>query len=280
MRDERERARPDDGALVEALAACAASGRLSDAQVRAMRGNRRRVAASAGVAVSLFAVGAGVWHISPAAKVAQIAHIETRRGELRVVRLRDGSMVRINGATVLDVRLESDGRHAVLTRGEAYFDIAHDVARPFEVVANRSSTRVLGTAFDIDLAGGGVKIAVYRGRVRFGSSTTGHDGVIVPAGWRSQFRGGVAAMPSRFDSGQQDWRKGWLDTDAMRLKDVVETLNRGDGPLIEAPPAVLANLPLSGRFKLDEPRQLLEAIGAAYGFTVQQRGDTLRLEPR
>ncbi|MBN9957870.1 FecR domain-containing protein, partial [Listeria monocytogenes] len=83
--------------------------------------------------------------------------------------------------------------------------------RPFVVTARGSSTRVLGTAFDIDLAHHEVKLAVFRGRVRFGAS--GADtGVLVPAGWRSRFDGTAASAPSRFDPTQQDWRHNWLDT--------------------------------------------------------------------
>lgn len=273
-------AQSDDRALTEALAICASSGRLSDAQVRGMRAARQRrvVAASAMVAMAL--VGGGRWRdLRRDGGVVQVAHLETRRGERRAVRLADGSTVRMDGATRLDVRLEAAQRRILLSRGEAFFDIAHDPARPFEVVAGRSSTRVLGTAFDIDLAADGVKLAVYRGRVRFGAAAT-EDGVTVPAGWRSQFRGGVAASPRRFDRDQPDWRGGWLDTDAMRLGDLVDKLNRGSGPLIAISQPALADLPLSGRFKLDTPRQLLEAMGEAYGFTVRQQGNTLHLQPK
>uniref|UniRef100_UPI0035C9FFA7 FecR family protein n=1 Tax=uncultured Sphingomonas sp. TaxID=158754 RepID=UPI0035C9FFA7 len=273
---------PEEAALLEALAACATSGRLSDAQVHAMRAKRRRTLA-AGAASIVLAVGGGVWFGEQArVQPVALAHFETRRGEQRSFRLRDGSTVRLSGATTLDVRFEADRRGAVLRRGEAYFDIAHDPARPFAVAAGKSDTRVLGTAFDVDLASGGVKLAVYRGRVRFGPATSQRDGdtVVVPAGWRSQFRGGAAGAPTRFDSAQQDWRDGWLDTDAMRLGDVVETLNRGGGPLIAPPPPALADLPLSGRFKLDEPRQLLEAVGEVYGFQVRDDGKQLHLQAK
>lgn len=274
----------DAAALREALAACATSGRLSDAQVHAMRSKRRRALTSGGAAVALALVAGGSVWFAGLAKVAPVAlaHLETRRGEQRSFRLGDGSTVRLSGATAIDVRLEARARHAVLRHGEAYFDIAHDAARPFAVAAASSATQVLGTAFDMDLTGGGVKLAVYRGRVRFGPATPRRDGdsVIVPAGWRSHFRGGVAGAPTRFDSAQQDWREGWLDTDAMRLGDVVETLNRGGGRLIAPPAPGLADLPLSGRFKLDQPRQLLAAVGDVYGFSVRDDGKQLYLKPQ
>jgi transmembrane sensor len=101
--------------------------------------------------------------------------------------------------------------------------------------------------------------------------------VVVKAGWRSHFAAGNATAPRTFDVAQQDWRSGWLDTDEMKLGDLVEVLNRQGGPLVIAPPAKLADMPLSGRFRLDDPGQLLDAIGAAYGFSVKREDGKLRL---
>jgi len=279
---DRATATLDDPALAEALAACASIGRLSDADVRTMRANRRRALASAGAVMLVAVIGVGGWSsglFAPAP--VHVAHLETQRGQQLAVQLVDGSRLRLNGATSLDVRLESDRRTVTLARGEAWFDVAHDPKRPFEVTAGRSNTRVLGTAFDLDIGRGEVKLAVYRGQVRFGPSRPGQADatVLVPAGWRSRFRNDAAGKPTRFDSGQQDWRDGWLDTDAMRLEEVVDALNRSGGPLVLPPPPALAGIPLAGRFKLDNSRQLLEAIGAAYGFEVRREGDRLRLVP-
>ncbi|MES2021801.1 MAG: FecR domain-containing protein [Pseudomonadota bacterium] len=274
------RATLDDPALEEALGTAAAFGRLSDADILAMRETRRRTLTTAGAtAAVLLVLGGGAWQAMRLGTAPALAtHYETKRGEERVVALADGSRLELNGATALDVTIDARQRTVLLRRGEAFFDVAHEPDRPFVVTARGSSTRVLGTAFDIDLAHHEVKLAVFRGRVRFGAS--GADtGVLVPAGWRSRFDGTAASAPSRFDPTQQDWRHNWLDTDEMRLGDLVEALNRHGGPVIEAPPPQLEKLVLSGRFKLDNPEQLLGAIGAAYGFTVVHQGAQLRLKP-
>jgi transmembrane sensor len=265
-----------DPALTEALAALAASERLSDGDIHRMRGNRRRAAISATAGMLVIAIGGGLWSSgSFAPSPVLVAQIETARGEQRSVRLADGSVVRLNGGTRLDVRLARDSRTVQLARGEAFFDVAHQPARPFTVVADATSTRVLGTAFDVAMNAGGVRLAVYRGRVRFGGEHAA--GVVVPAGWRSRYFGGVVIAPERFDAGLGDWRQGWLDTDHMRLDELVAALNRRGGPAIDAPPASLAGLQLAGRFRLDRSRELLDAIGASYGFAVHGGPDRLRL---
>ncbi len=264
----------DDPALAEALEQSAAFGRLSDDDILAMRTARRRGIATLGTAMLVAAVGVGGWSSGwfAGAPAPIIAHYETARGQQSDVTLADGSTLHLNGATSIDVTIDLDRRQVALNRGEAYFDVAHEKERPFIVRAGTSTTQVLGTAFDVDMARGEVKLAVYRGRVRFGGTGTDARSVEVPAGWRSRFEGGVAQAPTRFDATQQDWRQDWLDTDDMRLADLVDALNRRGGPVILEPPAALASIALSGRFKLDKPRQLLGAIGTAYGFEVVAQG--------
>jgi transmembrane sensor len=269
----------EDPALSEALEQAAAFGRLSDGDVRAMRAARRRNATTLGAVALVSAIGIGTWSSGwfKPAPAPIVAHYETQRGQQRDVRLADGSTLHLSGATSLDVTLDTRQRVVALNQGEAYFDVAHEPKRPFVVHAGDSATRVLGTAFDVDVARGEVKLSVYRGRVRFGSASYDAGSVEVPAGFRSRFSDGVAKAPTRFDATQQDWRQDWLDTDDMRLVDLVDALNRRGGPVVMDPPPGLARITLSGRFKLDNSRQLLDAIGAAYGFDVVKQGDQLRL---
>ncbi|AJA08099.1 hypothetical protein SKP52_05870 [Sphingopyxis fribergensis] len=263
----------DDPALAEALERSAAIGRLSDGDIRATRA-RRRGGVMLGLALLVSASGIGGWFALDPAPV--VGRYETARGEQRDVRLADGSTLHLNGATRVDVRLDGDRRFATLGYGEAYFDVAHDADRPFAVRAGASEIRVLGTAFDVEMARGEVKLAVYRGKVRFGGAGAG-GGVDVPAGWRSRFGNGTAAAPKRFDATREDWRRGWLDTDDLRLTELIDALNRRDGPIIMDPPRAIANLKLSGRFRTDNPRVLLSAIGNAYGFDLVVEGNKLRL---
>jgi transmembrane sensor len=270
----------EDPALAEALEQAASFGRLSDGDIRAMRAARRRNVITLGAVALVSAIGTGTWSsgwFKAGSAAPVVAHYETQRGQQQDVKLADGSTLHLSGATSLDVTLDDRERMVALERGEAYFDVAHESKRPFVVHAGDSATRVLGTAFDVDVARGEVKLSVYRGRVRFGSASYEAGSVDVPAGFRSRFRDGVARTPTRFDATQQDWRQDWVDTDDMRLVDLVDALNRRGGPMVMDPPPGLARITLSGRFKLDNSRQLLDAIGAAYGFNVVKEGDRLKL---
>jgi transmembrane sensor len=290
MRDEDEPAKApplaadvqatlDDPALAEALEQSAGFGRLSDSDILQMRATRRRTVAAFGVVALVSVIGVGGWKSGwmAAGPAPVIAHYETPRGQQRDIKLADGSTVHLDGATSVDVTLDRRQRLVVLDRGEAYFDVAHEKDRPFVVHAAASEMRVLGTAFNVDIGRGDVKLAVYRGRVRFGGAAPDAQSVEVAAGWRSRFSGGMARAPKPFDASQEDCRQDWVDTDDMQLTDLVDALNRRGGPHVMDPPPGLGGIALSGRFKLDKSRQLLEAIGVAYGFSVVAEGDQLRL---
>jgi transmembrane sensor len=276
---EREALR-SDGALREALQTSAATlGRLSDEDIRALRTTQRRrivTGASAALALVLGVGGWTQWRLQRTAAPPTL-HFATAAGQKQLVELADGSSIQLSGGTTVDVTLARDGREAKLLSGEAYFDVAHDAARPFSVQAGATNVRVLGTAFDLERTGDQIDLAVYRGAVRFGSSS---DAQVVKAGYRSRYHDGVSDRPTAFDPQQPDWRLGWLDTQGMTLRDLIAVLVRQTGAKITPPPAHIASVELTGRFRLDDPEQLLTAVGSADGFSVERRNDALTLIPQ
>lgn len=64
--------------------------------------------------------------------------------------LNDGTQVWLNGNSELEYPVRFVGEERVVTlRGEAYFEVARDTARPFIVKTDRLQTKVLGTSFNI-----------------------------------------------------------------------------------------------------------------------------------
>lgn len=76
------------------------------------------------------------------------AHV-TRRGEMRVVPLADGSVVSLNTDTRIRVLYGNDRRLVYLERGEALFDVAKDAQRPFVVHVDDAQVRAVGTSFTV-----------------------------------------------------------------------------------------------------------------------------------
>jgi transmembrane sensor len=95
--------------------------------------------------------------------------------------LKDGTSLSLKAGAQVKVRLGAHKRDAVLARGEALFDVAHDTARPFKVKVGDHQIDVLGTAFDVRRRADGFQVTVLRGLVRV-SPQSGGDGVAMAKG--------------------------------------------------------------------------------------------------
>ncbi|SMD05371.1 FecR family protein [Pedobacter africanus] len=88
------------------------------------------------------------------------------KGKYTRLELSDGTMVWLNAGSRLSypVPFAPDNREVTL-EGEAYFDVSHNVARPFVVHLKDLDVKVLGTAFSISTFGHKVHTALERGKV-------------------------------------------------------------------------------------------------------------------
>lgn len=78
-----------------------------------------------------------------------VGDYRTAVGEQRTVALSDGSTVQLNTDTALSITMTDDARRLTLHRGEAFFTVAPDSSRPFEVTADHGVIRALGTTFNV-----------------------------------------------------------------------------------------------------------------------------------
>ncbi|MGH8186790.1 MAG: FecR family protein [Steroidobacteraceae bacterium] len=92
--------------------------------------------------------------------------VATTAGERQTIALSDGSIVSASGLTRLSATLSEDARSIVLEQGEAFFEVAKDVSRPFIVKAGDTAVTAVGTAFNVRRARERVVVAVAEGRVR------------------------------------------------------------------------------------------------------------------
>ncbi|MEM0940769.1 MAG: FecR domain-containing protein [Bacteroidota bacterium] len=95
--------------------------------------------------------------------------ITTQRGEKRTVTLPDGSSIRMNYETEIQVPEKFEGNERVVyLTGHAHFDVARDTERPFIIYTKDTKTQVLGTSFDINTKGENeTEIVVTSGKVAF-----------------------------------------------------------------------------------------------------------------
>ena len=153
----------------------AVSRRAGDRPARPAARRRRGVLVGGGVLVLLLATAAWLWRpvvVSVPAGVQQVVHLP------------DGSTVELNSVSELRYQrgfgilpfMESSVRRVVL-RGEAFFTVAPDAARPFIVETADARVEVLGTRFNVR-ARGQTLVTLQEGRIRV-APEEGADGVVV-----------------------------------------------------------------------------------------------------
>lgn len=124
----------------------------------------------AAAAVAAFAVlGAGVgWRYAGEGAFSRAYSDQTYStaiGERTNLTLPDGSVVTLNTDSVLRTRAERGKRIVYLDRGQAYFRVAEDKTRPFEVHAAGRTVTAVGTAFDVRVDRG-FEVTLVEGKVR------------------------------------------------------------------------------------------------------------------
>ncbi|MEC3948862.1 FecR family protein [Sphingobium sp. HWE2-09] len=192
-------------------------------------------------------------------------HRATQLGQRETAQLSDGSSIAMNSDTSLDVLINGSQRKVRLLRGEAMFDIAKDVHRPFYVDLGDSEIKVLGTKFNIRRRDGVTELAVTEGVVLVANK--GADPVKVHAGSSAFIRPGIATSIIT-DPGivQQRiaWTEGFLEFEEEPLEEVVEEFNRYRKiPLTIGDPRIAGTL-ITGRFGLNEGDEFVLALESSF----------------
>ncbi|HET9161362.1 MAG TPA: FecR domain-containing protein, partial [Caulobacteraceae bacterium] len=233
----------------------------AEAQVAGAHQTRRAIAASiAAVVLGIGAVG-GYLYVSPKPLANQ--SFRTAVGQQATVTLPDGSQVTLNTDTMVHT-VADDGRRLVyLDKGQAFFKVAKDRRHPFIVTAAGRTVTALGTAFDVRIDGGELKVVLVEGKVRVqaaaparprGAPAASDD--VLPSRVTEMSPGSQLVATSDTDwkltptdvSRETSWLKGQLVIDDEPLSDVVEEVNRYSTRKIVIADAELAKRHVSGNF--------------------------------
>lgn len=231
-------------------------------------------AGGAGAAASLAALAVGV----PAAG----AVTSTRRGEIRLVPLKDGSTVLLNTESRIRVRYGQSERFVALIRGEAYFSVARD-ERPFVVEVDGRRLRTSQAGFRVrKLAADPVDLLVQQGRVdvaipRLTAPTTN----LALEGNTRLVMADLAPRPQPITPSvvtrELAWREGKLAFEGESLKEAAQAFARYSDTRIEIPDQALAREPVAGLFAANDPVGFSRAIARVFDARLDQKGDLVVL---
>ncbi|GGF30641.1 FecR family protein [Echinicola rosea] len=190
--------------------------------------------------------------------------------------LYDGSVITLNKSSKLSFNqsILKKSRNAELIDGEAFFQIARNERKPFQVQVGKATVTVLGTKFNIKKQEEQIEVILQSGSVQVNYE----DEVrILKPGDRlliNQVKG-VLTSSAVEDKLYNYYVGDYFEAHQTPLWRVIEVLNEAYGANIVLLDERLRNLPLTTTFKNDSLENNLEVLKATFGLTVIRKPDRI-----
>lgn len=202
---------------------------------------------------------------------------QTGVGEQRTITLSDGTQVRLDTDSRIQVRFTAGERSIDLRKGQAFFDVAHSTARPLTVRAGQTLLRDLGTRFDVRREAQTVQITLVEGSIQVADPSLRAKSWILGVG-EQMTTGPKLAPPHRVDaSAATRWITGMLVFNRTPLPDAIRELNRYTLHKLKIDISVLGDYPVSGPFDPRNTSGFVSAITRIYPLQadLQENGDVV-----
>jgi transmembrane sensor len=270
--DPRLRAMAD-----RALAAGQASG-AAPARIRRGLGIAAALAASV---VAVFGAARMLQAPPEPDSVEKLSRVATQ-DETRVLTLEDGTLVHVDVASAVEVRFSTREREVLLQHGRAVFDVAHDTARPFVVVAGSERVTAVGTRFQVARTPAETVVTLAQGIVTVSGEPGGEQRTerLVPGDELSIARGDAWVMRTVDARVVTSWSIGRLVFRGARLADALQQVNRYAVTKVRLADLSLADLPVSGNFVAGDSKAVVAAFAAVLPLEIAGSGDELLLYRR
>lgn len=196
---------------------------------------------------------------------------QTAAGEWQNQTLADGSTLRLNSGTIVDIAYGKTQRLVTLQEGEILIETARDhaePARPFLVQTTEGTIRALGTRFIVRQRDGSTQVSVLEHAVEI--LTIDNQRQIINAGETTSFDRYTIAQSKPVDAATTAWTQGILIADNQRLGDFIEELARYRPGILHCDPAV-ADLKISGVFQLADTDHALNILQETLAIRLHKR---------
>jgi transmembrane sensor len=196
--------------------------------------------------------------------------VATGVGEQHSTVLPDHSIVELNTQSEIRVAFNSAERRVELLRGEAFFDVSKDPARPFVVYTDVATAKAVGTRFSVYRALTGTIVTVAEGRVLVRHHT---EAVEVVPGTQAEAR---PDRPVQMHTANIErtlaWRERRLVFDGAPLEEVVKEFNRYNSPPLVIADPRLKGQRISGVFGANDSESLLDFLVKMDHVTIHRDG--------
>ena len=175
----------------------------------------------------------------------------------------------------------SGGKRKVwLDKGEAYFDVHHDAARPFTVMIGHARITDLGTKFTVRRSQARLDVALIEGRAQFDNGAIGSDerSAVLKPGDVAIATTDTLAVARRSNENLKaalGWRRGVLVFENTELAAAAEEFNRYNRKKLIVADAHAARLKIGGTFPATNVDAFADAAQAILGLHVQTRNNEI-----
>jgi len=230
--------------------------------------------------ILLFAgIGASIYQLKdrPATSVTY-AEFKSEHGKIKKIKLADGTFVTLNSASSLKLPTDFNSKSRfVQLEGEAFFDVAKNVKKPFIIQSGDARIKVLGTSFNVKAYKEDklMAVTVATGKVMVNMDAMDLQLKLLPNDHLS-----INKLTSEFtkttvdETNYNKWISGILHFDKEPLVDVIKELNRKyDKKVILR--CRSGSQQISGSHDNKSLEAVVEAICFTTGLKYTQNGDTI-----
>lgn len=203
----------------------------------------------------------------------------TETGELREIRLTDGSSMLLNTNSAVSIDYDDAKRRITLHHGQALFTVAKDSLRPFEVKVDDLNVTALGTVFEVYRPDADdISVIVQQHAVSINVQADEANGrlqaVNVHEGQRLRYRhnGTLSQAESVGLEQATAWQQHRLLINDRPLGELIAELNRYRVGRIFLSDAQLNNLRVTGIFSLDNPDNIVRTVSEVLGLQETRLG--------
>lgn len=244
----------------------AAAGPARHALQQSRSGMRQRLGGLAGM---LVLGGLLAWAGLPSLSASYwLADQRTSTGELRTLRLEDGTLLSLNTGTAVDIDFHGSERVIVLYQGEISVETGHEDTRPLLVQTDDGRLRPLGTRFLVKREAAGTRLEVLQAQVAAKPRNSGDEQVLAEGRQVLMSADGLGPVEA-VAVGADAWTRGMLVVDNVRLADLVATLGQYRSGHLGVADEV-ADLRISGSFPLTDTNLALASLLPALPVKIEQ----------
>lgn len=223
--------------------------------------------------LGLIGAGAAAYSLGPSLLLKTRADYITAEGEIRQIRLPDGSSVTLGPESAIALDFSGQRRTIDLLSGMSFFDVVHDPTRPFSAMSGPFRAAAAGATFDMSSDAGVLSVSVEHGDVELRGAREASDPIasLSPREW-------ITIDPSSGDIDRGLREAGqvasWRDKLLIAERETVSALSARIGRwmsshIIIADPSI-GRQRVSGVFDLNNPLLALQAVVHPVGAHVRQ----------